>query len=147
MDVSGQLHASATLPPGTHWIRGWVGPRAILDSVEKKIFFGPAGDWTLVVVQQVARRNTDWASRFIIIMIGKTAHFNPYTLVRSCQICLELDHPVFTSLDFATVIFFTEFTLFFDLQSAHLCEAYWLILSSFQKGKLLYRATFIVHHW
>jgi hypothetical protein len=33
MDVSGQLHAPAALPPGkeplvTYWIGGWVGPRA-----------------------------------------------------------------------------------------------------------------------
>jgi hypothetical protein len=43
MEVSGQLHAAAALPPvknpGTHWIGGWVGPRAGLDGfgVEKKI--------------------------------------------------------------------------------------------------------------
>jgi hypothetical protein len=32
MEVSGQLHAPVALPPGknqgTHWIGGWVGPRA-----------------------------------------------------------------------------------------------------------------------
>jgi hypothetical protein len=38
MEVSGQLHASAALPlgkepPTTHWIGGWVGPRAIWDMV------------------------------------------------------------------------------------------------------------------
>jgi hypothetical protein len=41
--VSGQLHTPAALPPGetahgTHWIGGWVGPRAGLDDVEKKKF-------------------------------------------------------------------------------------------------------------
>ena len=39
MEVSGQLYALATLPPwqnlGTHWIGGWVGPRASLDVLEK----------------------------------------------------------------------------------------------------------------
>jgi hypothetical protein len=40
MEVSGQLHAPAALPkgkqpPGTHWIGGWVGPRAGLDAVKK----------------------------------------------------------------------------------------------------------------
>jgi hypothetical protein len=40
MEVSGQLHARAVLPPGerapnTHWLGGWVGPRAGLDVVEK----------------------------------------------------------------------------------------------------------------
>jgi hypothetical protein len=48
----------------------------------------------------------------IIIIIG------PFWAIaflrRFCQICLELDRPVFTSLDFGTIIFFTE-------QGHHLC--------------------------
>jgi hypothetical protein len=41
MEVSGQLHALAALPPretapDTHWIGGWVGPRAVLDVVVKR---------------------------------------------------------------------------------------------------------------
>jgi hypothetical protein len=41
MEVSGQLHAPAALlqdkqPPGTHWIEGWVGPRAGLDGMIKR---------------------------------------------------------------------------------------------------------------
>jgi hypothetical protein len=41
MEVSGQLHATAALspdknPPGTHCVRGQVGPRASLDAVEKR---------------------------------------------------------------------------------------------------------------
>jgi hypothetical protein len=40
MQVSGQLHTPAALPsgrsPGTHWIGGWVGPRAGLDAVVKR---------------------------------------------------------------------------------------------------------------
>jgi hypothetical protein len=56
MEVSGQIHALAALPPGkrgpdTHWTGGWVGPRAGLDNVEKMktlhrreaITDGPAG--------------------------------------------------------------------------------------------------------
>jgi hypothetical protein len=40
MEVSGQLHASAALPPRKEplipiWIGGWVGPRAVLDAVVK----------------------------------------------------------------------------------------------------------------
>jgi hypothetical protein len=34
MEVSGQLHAPAALPPGIHWI----DPRAGLDDVEKRKF-------------------------------------------------------------------------------------------------------------
>jgi hypothetical protein len=40
MHVSGQLHASPTLPSvrdtGNHWIGGSVGPGASLDDMEKK---------------------------------------------------------------------------------------------------------------
>ena len=38
MGVRGQRHAPAALPrerPGTHFIRGWVGPRAGLDGCGK----------------------------------------------------------------------------------------------------------------
>jgi hypothetical protein len=41
LEVSGELHATATLPQGksprTHWL-GWVDSRAGLDSVEKRKF-------------------------------------------------------------------------------------------------------------
>jgi hypothetical protein len=44
MEVSGQLHASAALPPGkdasTHWMEGWVGPRASLDVIEISLVTG-----------------------------------------------------------------------------------------------------------
>jgi hypothetical protein len=33
--------------PGTHWIRGWVGPRAVLDAVVKRKFPAPTGNRTL----------------------------------------------------------------------------------------------------
>jgi hypothetical protein len=41
MEVSGQLQAPAALPPGerdpgTHWIWGWVGPRAGRDTVSNR---------------------------------------------------------------------------------------------------------------
>jgi len=41
MEVNGQFHAPAALPPGkvppgTHWIGGWVGPRTGLDMVLKR---------------------------------------------------------------------------------------------------------------
>jgi hypothetical protein len=50
--MSGQLHALAVLPLGkeplhlgTHWIRGWVGPRAGMDEKAKrnKPFFALVG--------------------------------------------------------------------------------------------------------
>jgi hypothetical protein len=48
LEVSGQIHAAAAIPPGervpsTHWIGGWVGPRAGLDYMEKWKFLPPPG--------------------------------------------------------------------------------------------------------
>jgi hypothetical protein len=34
--VSDQIHALDALPPGTHWIGGWVGPRMGVDDVERR---------------------------------------------------------------------------------------------------------------
>jgi hypothetical protein len=66
MEVSGQLHAPAAfLPreraPRTHWIGGWVGPRAVLNTVVgRKI---PSLCWEsnprTSIVQHVAKRYTD----------------------------------------------------------------------------------------
>jgi hypothetical protein len=48
LEVSGQLHAPSALsppgkePPGTHWTRGWLGPRAGLDNMEKRKFLAAA---------------------------------------------------------------------------------------------------------
>jgi hypothetical protein len=38
MEVSGQFHAPAALPPGKKPLvpRGWVGPRTVLDAVVKR---------------------------------------------------------------------------------------------------------------
>jgi hypothetical protein len=63
MEMSGELYAPAVLlhensPPGTHWMGGWVGPKAGLDAVEKIKKSCPAGNRTLIV-QVVARRGND----------------------------------------------------------------------------------------
>jgi hypothetical protein len=49
MGVSGQLHTPAKIYPqertaGTHCTEGWVGPRAGLDTDERKYTFASAGD-------------------------------------------------------------------------------------------------------
>jgi hypothetical protein len=71
MEVSGQLHASAALPPreiapGTHWIGGWVGPRAGLDAVVKRKISSPRRESNprTPIVQPVAQRFTDWANNY-----------------------------------------------------------------------------------
>jgi hypothetical protein len=66
MQVSGQLHASAALPPeketpGTHWIGDWVGLRAVLDAVLKRKIPSPFRESNprTPVIQPVAQRYTD----------------------------------------------------------------------------------------
>jgi hypothetical protein len=49
--------------PGTHWIGGWVGPRAVLDAVVKRKIPSPRreSDPRTPIVQPVAQRYTDSA--------------------------------------------------------------------------------------
>jgi hypothetical protein len=68
MEVSGQLHTPAALPPrerapGTHWIGGWVGPGAILDAVVKRKIPSSRRESNprAPIVQSVAQRYTKMA--------------------------------------------------------------------------------------
>jgi hypothetical protein len=47
--------------PGTHWIGGWVGPRAVLDAVVKRKIPSPRRKWNprAPIVQPIAQRYTD----------------------------------------------------------------------------------------
>jgi hypothetical protein len=61
-------HASRFTPreraPGTHWIGGWVGPRAVLDAVVKRKIPSPSPrelNPRTRIVQPVVQRYTDWA--------------------------------------------------------------------------------------
>jgi hypothetical protein len=49
--------------PGTHWIGGWVGPRAVLDAVVKRNIPSPSRESNLrtPIVQPIVQRYTDWA--------------------------------------------------------------------------------------
>jgi hypothetical protein len=49
--------------PGTHWIGGWVGPRAVLEAVVKRKIPSPRrqSNPRNSIVQPVAQRYTDWA--------------------------------------------------------------------------------------
>ena len=35
MEMCGQFHAPAALPPGTQWLAGWVRPRVGFNAVQK----------------------------------------------------------------------------------------------------------------
>jgi hypothetical protein len=67
MGVSGQFHAQASLPsrkePITHWIGGWVGPRAVLDVVVKRKIPSTCQESNprTPIVQPIAQRYTDSA--------------------------------------------------------------------------------------
>jgi hypothetical protein len=60
MEVGGQLHSQGSTP-ATHWIGGWVGPRAVLDAVVKRKISIPrwVSNPRTPVVQPVAQRYTD----------------------------------------------------------------------------------------
>jgi hypothetical protein len=47
--------------PGTHWIGGWVGPRAVLDAVVKRNIPSPPRESNprTPIIQHVAQRYTD----------------------------------------------------------------------------------------
>jgi hypothetical protein len=65
MGVSGQRHAPAALyprekTPGTHWIGGWVGPRAGLNTGARRKILCPCRGSNLdrPIVQPVVRHYT-----------------------------------------------------------------------------------------
>jgi hypothetical protein len=67
MEVSGQLHPQGA--PGTHWIGGWVGPRATLDAVVKRKIPSPCQESNpkTPIIHPVAQHYTDWAVMALIV--------------------------------------------------------------------------------
>jgi hypothetical protein len=53
---------------GTHWIRGWMGPRAVVDAVVKRKIPSPCQESNprTPIVQPIAQRYTDWAVTALI---------------------------------------------------------------------------------
>jgi hypothetical protein len=95
MKVSGQLHAPAALfwrkNPSTHWIGGWVGPRAGLDAVAKSS--QPLAGIEPPIIQPVADRYTIDLSR---LLVGDNLECNPHRNERyaykSLVMKLEIEH-------------------------------------------------------
>jgi hypothetical protein len=75
MEMSVQFYAPAALPtervPGTHWIGGWVDPRAVLDAVVKKKIPSPRRE-SNPDLQPVAQRYTYWTTTAVLKLIIKT---------------------------------------------------------------------------
>jgi hypothetical protein len=69
MEVIGQFHAPGRFTPrerapGTHWIRSWVGPSAVLDAVMKRKISGfrRESNPRTPIIQPIAQRYTDWVT-------------------------------------------------------------------------------------
>jgi hypothetical protein len=75
MVVGGQLHGPAALPPSTHWIGGWVGPKAVLEAVVKRKIPNPRRKLKprTPIVQPVAQSYTDWA--IMALLMNREAQF------------------------------------------------------------------------
>jgi hypothetical protein len=58
---------------GTHWIGGWVGPRAVLNVVVKRKIPSPRWETNprTPIVQPVAQRYTDWAITAPALQMGR----------------------------------------------------------------------------
>jgi hypothetical protein len=84
--------------PGSHWIGGWVGPSAVLDTVMKRKIPSPhrKSNPRTPIVQPVAQRYTDWAIAaletersasllFIRVVLGKVHLERVVTYYRWCH--------------------------------------------------------------
>jgi hypothetical protein len=60
--------------PGTPWIGGWVGPRAVLDTVVNRKTPGPhwESNSRTPIIQPVAQHYTDWAITALFISEGSS---------------------------------------------------------------------------
>jgi hypothetical protein len=85
MEVSGQFPAPRCFTPGTHWIGGWVDPRAVLDAVVKRKVPSSCRESNprTPIVQSVAQRYTDWAATALelITVVFIIAHFSAAAVV------------------------------------------------------------------
>jgi hypothetical protein len=64
--------------PGTHWIGGWVGPRAVLDVVVKRKI--PIGGPCCLHLQGEVKTETEWSSE-TLVSYNTTQSHNPEDLV------------------------------------------------------------------
>jgi hypothetical protein len=89
--------------PGTHWIGGWVGPRAVLDAAVKRKIPSPSREWNprTSIVQPVAQRYTDWAitalnlqglRNVLLVISSPTLYFDYVMLKHSCGLKFMLLH-------------------------------------------------------
>jgi hypothetical protein len=88
---------------GTHWIGGWVGPRAGLDKVEKRKFLPVLeSNSDPSVIQPVASRYTDWA---IPAPYSETGHHENFPQKREGEVSQKNRLEYLTFKPFKTVFF------------------------------------------
>jgi len=89
------MGSSPSIAPGTHWIGGKVGPRAVLDAVLRKIPSPRQESHSRTIVQSVVQRYTDWA---IMAPNRWTGIYNTdgRTLGRTALLFLFSAHPCLT---------------------------------------------------
>jgi hypothetical protein len=106
MQVSGQLHAQARRftprerAPGTHWIGGWVGPRAVLDAVVKRKILIPHRESNprTLIVQPVAYRLSCNSSSDLCCALYEYHHHHHHVI-----------HVLYSSFEMVSVHRYSEF--------------------------------------
>jgi hypothetical protein len=92
--------------PGTHWIGGWVGPRAVLNAVVKRKIPSPRRESKprTPIDQPVAQRYTDWA--ITALQKGKWELYLCTNPLRSLQLIrikslslLNVAHRIYTAIE------------------------------------------------
>jgi hypothetical protein len=85
--VSGQLHAPAVFNPGerahgTHWIGGWVDPRAGQDDLEKKKLLTLSGlELRILSLPAQASRYTDYVTPALLMLLVSSKYLLIYTFI------------------------------------------------------------------
>jgi hypothetical protein len=90
MEVSGQLHATATLPPaetaaGTHWIGGWVGLRASLGSMEQRKILPLRESNPSHPARSPPLHRLSYPSLYIYLCVHAHAHFAQLTFTQQTK--------------------------------------------------------------
>jgi hypothetical protein len=80
--------------PGTHCIRGWVGPRAVLDAVVKRKISSPRreSNHRTPIVQSVAQRYTDGAKVCFQIMFTGLKTLCAFHYITLCRLTDDNDN-------------------------------------------------------
>jgi hypothetical protein len=76
--------------PGTHWIGGWLGPRAVLDVVVKGKIPSPCWESNprTLIIQPIAQHYSDWAVMAHIKMINSNLNLRNRVFLPHNKVCI-----------------------------------------------------------